>query len=110
MASGILSQMKILKCSDANRAKVIAESIAYLSKGGLIVYHTETCYGAGVDAANRTATLKLVSFKGQRRSKPNALAVSDRTMASHYVSINATSNHLYLTFLPAPRTVEIRSH
>src|SRR3989344_189982 len=109
MASGILSQMKILKCSDANRAKVIAESIACLSKGGLIVYPTETCYGAGVDAANRTATLKLLSFKGQRGSKPIALAVSDRTMASHYVSINATADHLYRTFLPGPLTVVSRS-
>jgi len=42
-----------LKISEENEKKIIQTAVDVLSKGGLVIYPTETCYGVGVDATNQ---------------------------------------------------------
>lgn len=51
---------------------------AYLKRGGLIAYPTESCYGLGCDPANRAAVLRLLKLK--RRPQRKGLIL----IASHY--------------------------
>lgn len=76
-----------------------------LKKGGLVVYPTETVYGAGVDATNQKAVAKLLEYKARPAGKPLSIAVADKKMASEYVEVNKTAENIYANFLPGPITV-----
>lgn len=97
--------MKIINLKKQNLEKVISQAIDVLKKGGLVIYPTETCYGAGVDATNPKAVQKLLNYKGKRAGKAISIAVSDQKMASNYVQINKTAKNLYDNFLPGPLTI-----
>ncbi len=80
-------------------------AVEALEKGQLIFMATETVYIAAVDATNEEAVKKLVSFKNRPFGKPFSVGVTDITMASEYVVLNATAKDLYKRFLPGPVTV-----
>jgi L-threonylcarbamoyladenylate synthase len=42
---------------------------AYLKRGGLIAYPTESCYGLGCDPNNRSAVLRILKLKQRPQSK-----------------------------------------
>lgn len=93
--------MQIISVSDP---QAITLALAALSRGELVIYPTETCYGIAVDATNHVAVTKLLSYKGDRHRQV-AIAVSDRSMAEKYVSLNEMASNLYQEFLPGPITL-----
>lgn len=93
--------MKIVKC-DENSIKI---ALDVLAKGGLIIYPTETMYGAGVDATNAKALEKLTEYKNRPLGKPYSIAVKDIDMAKNYANLNSTAINLFKEFLPGPLTV-----
>ena len=97
--------MKILNLKITPEPKVISQVVKALRRGGLIVYPTETVYGAGVDANNPAAVKKLGEYKSRPFGKPYSVAVSDQEMAEKYAELNATAKKLYCQFLPGPLTV-----
>lgn len=97
--------MKIIKLSASNHMQVIAKAAAALKNNGLVIFPTETCYGAGVLATSQPAVDKLLAYKTRREGKPLSIAVSDKKMASKYVAINTSASNLYQNFLPGPLTV-----
>ncbi|PIR99197.1 threonylcarbamoyl-AMP synthase [Candidatus Collierbacteria bacterium CG10_big_fil_rev_8_21_14_0_10_44_9] len=82
----------------------ITKACASLSRGELVIYPTETCYGIAADATNPSAVSRLLKYKGDRHRQV-AIAVSDRFMAQKYVSLNEMASNLYQEFLPGPITV-----
>ena len=101
--------MKVIKLDKTNHREATLQAVKILKTGGLIIYPTETCYGAGVDATNPKAINKLLSYKTFRQGKPISIAVSDQTMASNYVTPNTSAKNLYKKFLPGPLTVISKS-
>ncbi len=101
--------MQIIKLTKANQFQVIKQAIQVLKKNGLIIYPTDTCYGAGVDPTSSVGVDKLYVFKGQRRTKPVSIAVADQVMAQKYVNLNQTAKFFYRHFLPGPYTIISRS-
>jgi L-threonylcarbamoyladenylate synthase len=97
--------MQHLKLSDRDQTQVINQALKTFKTGGLVIYPTETCYGAGVDATNQKAVDKLLSYKSRREGKPLSVAVSNQAMAAQYVKLNSTAKNLYCKFLPGPLTV-----
>ena len=97
--------MRILDLKKETFNRILKETVKVLEKGGLIIYPTETCYGAGVDATNKKAVEKLLQYKSNRKGKAVSVAVADREMAQKYVKINKTALNLYQNFLPGPLTV-----
>lgn len=97
--------MQILSLIDTPIEKVIATTCAVLSAGGLVIFPTETTYGAGVDATNQAAVDKLLAYKSRREGKPLSIAVISQEMAEAYVELNEQARTLYAQFLPGPVTV-----
>lgn len=54
-----------------------AELRAYLTRGGLIAYPTESCYGLGCDPRNERALRRLIALKGRDAGK-GLLLIADR--------------------------------
>ncbi len=88
---------------------VIQETVAVLQAGGLVLFPTETTYGAGVDATNQTAVDKLLAYKSRREGKPLSIMVANEDMAREFVEINEQAQKLYEQFLPGPVTVVSKS-
>lgn len=101
--------MQILKLTPKNYHHIINQAVTVLKNAGLVIYPTETCYGAGVDATSQTAVDKLLRYKTKRQGKPLSIAVANQTMAAKYVSLNPTAKNLYQKFLPGPLTVISKS-
>jgi len=85
--------------------QTIDQAVATLKAGGLVIFPTETVYGAGVDATNPAAVEKLLAFKSRREGKPLSIAVTDQEMAEEFVELNDSAKKLYKRFLPGPVTV-----
>lgn len=63
---------------------------AYLRRGGLIAYPTESCYGLGCDPDNRTAVLRLLKLKQRPQRKGLiVIAASYRQVARYLRPLNA---------------------
>lgn len=101
--------MRIVQLAKANQKEIIEEVVSVLRNGGLIIYPTETCYGVGVDATNKSAVEKLLKYKQRPEGKAVSIAVSNIEMAKNYVEINETAKNLYTNFLPGPLTVISKS-
>ncbi len=97
--------MKVISLKSVSEPEIISQAVKILRLGGLVIYPTETVYGAGVDAANPKAVAKLSKFKSRPFGKPYSVAVADQKMAEKYVELNATAKNLYRAFLPGPLTV-----
>jgi len=97
--------MKIIDLQTTPTAEILDQSCACLAAGGLLIYPTETVYGAGVDATNQAAVDKLLKYKSRREGKPLSIAVNSQKMAEKYVEINEQAQQFYDQFLPGPYTI-----
>jgi len=97
--------MQVLNTETVSRPQLVKKAVEVLEKSGIIIFPTETCYGAGVDATNKRAVAKLLQYKGGRANKPISVAVADLEMAQKFVRINSIARHLYRNLLPGPLTV-----
>ncbi len=101
--------MKTMDINKTPEKEVIDAAIKILNQGGLVIFPTETVYGAGVDATNPEAVSKLLAYKSRREGKPLSIAVPDQESAAKYVEINDQAQKLYQNFLPGPVTVVSQS-
>ncbi len=97
--------MQILNTKTTNSKEVIKKTIEVLNRGGLIIFPTETTYGAGVDATNQKAVNKLLKYKSRREGKPLSIAVANKQQAQKYIKINKQAENIINQFLPGPVTV-----
>lgn len=95
----------MVSTSQLSESQVVTEAVACLQAGGLVIFPTETTYGAGVDATNPEAVAKLLAYKARREGKPLSIAVTSEAMAAEYVELNDSARRLYARFLPGPVTV-----
>ncbi|EKE13128.1 MAG: hypothetical protein ACD_13C00093G0042 [uncultured bacterium] len=98
--------MRIIKAD--KKRNFLDEIIDVLKSGGLVIYPTETLYGAGVDATNASAVQKLTAYKNRPLGKPYSIAVQDIKMAEKYGNINKSAKKLFDEFLPGPLTIIVR--
>ncbi len=97
--------MKRIQIASIPTSDLLSQTIAVLKSGGLILFPTETTYGAGVDATQPKAVNKLLAYKSRREGKPLSIAVANQEMAEQYVILNEQARTLYRQFLPGPLTV-----
>ncbi|MCB9813360.1 MAG: threonylcarbamoyl-AMP synthase [Pseudomonadales bacterium] len=97
--------MKIIDIKKTSTKEIISNCIEVLNSGGLIIFPTETTYGAGVDATNPRAVDKILAYKSRREGKPLSVALSNKETTSEYIYINDQANALIDQFLPGPMTV-----
>lgn len=63
----------------------IANSLACLLPGGVILYPTDTIWGLGCDAANADAIKKIYQLKKREEKKSLIILVNDENMIREYV-------------------------
>lgn len=63
-----------------------AELRAYLERGGVIAYPTESCFGLGCDPMNRKAVEKILRLKGRGAAKGLILIAANRRQLRPYAS------------------------
>ena len=86
----------------------IHESIKVLQSGGLVIFPSDTVYGALVDSTNKKAVAKLIGFKSRPLGKPISVFVSDFEMMNQYISLGRNQT-LLEKLLPGPFTVILES-
>ena len=72
-----------------NQTEIIAEALAVLRDGGLILYPTDTVWGIGCDATNPAAVAKVFALKRRPDSKSLVLLASDLDMVARYIKVIA---------------------
>jgi L-threonylcarbamoyladenylate synthase len=63
----------------------LKSSLETLSKGGIILYPTDTVWGLGCDAVNRSAVEKIFTIKSRSESKSMIILVDSEGMLERYV-------------------------
>jgi L-threonylcarbamoyladenylate synthase len=98
--------VRILNCTDPETLPAaLAQAVAVLQGGGVVVYPTETVYGLGVDATNPDAVQRLLQIKDRPAGKAISVLVANPDAADRYVLRNNQARTLYQQFLPGPLTV-----
>lgn len=59
--------------------------VAYLKRGGVIAYPTESCYGLGCDPRNRRAVQRILRLKQRPQKKGLILIASDYSQVAPYI-------------------------
>lgn len=88
---------------------ILRVATAYLRRGGLFVYPTETAYAIGCDATNARAVAAIFRLKGRERRKPLPLIVASRAMAERYAQFTPLARRLAKRYWPGPLTLVLRS-
>jgi len=98
--------MKILKINAKN---VFMEVTKTLKKGGLVIFPSDTVYGALVDATNNDAVKKLIAFKNRPPGKAISVFVRDFRMLEEYVCLNHKQKSVLQQILPGCFTIILKS-
>lgn len=85
----------------------LEEAAAFIKKGGIVAFPTETVYGLGVDAFNQEAVQALFQVKGRPSDNPLIIHVSKMEMVYHLISsrIDEKVQRVLDVFWPGPLTV-----
>jgi L-threonylcarbamoyladenylate synthase len=86
----------------------IEKAIEVLTKGGVVVYPTDTAYGLAVDATNLSAVKKLYALKGRDFKKPiHVIVPSTDLLTVPYYSLGRQALKLIDRFWPGPLTIVV---
>ena len=95
----------LLKVNPINpQSRLIQQAVDILTKGGIVVYPTDTHYGIGCDILNKRAIERIYQLKQRHKSKPFSFICSGLKNISDYAKV---SNYAYKTMrrlLPGPYT------
>lgn len=93
--------MRVLKAEES----IIAEVIDILSKGGIIIYPTETLYGIGVKYDNREGLKKIFDLKRRSRDKTILLIVNPNHLDLLVAQIPSLAKKFIEKYWPGPLTM-----
>lgn len=79
--------------------------LATLSKSGVLLHPTETCYGLAVDIFQQQALEKLYAIKQMKEDKPVSIMVKNLEQAERYGVFNDLARRLAQQFWPGPLTI-----
>jgi L-threonylcarbamoyladenylate synthase len=77
---------------------------AWLKRGGVIAYPTESCYGLGCDPMNRRAVGKILHLKGRGAAKGLILIAANRRQLRPYANRSAIESAWQKGRWPGPVT------
>lgn len=100
--------MKIIKLNSGNIDQTIYNTIEVLKSTGLVIFPSDTVYGLLVDATNKEAVEKLITFKNRPAGKPISVFTSLKSM-DQLVEVNMDQHKIFKEILPGPFTVILPS-
>lgn len=97
---------KIIKISaNSIDLQAIREAALIINDGGLVAFPTETVYGLGAAATDKTAAQKIYSAKGRPSDNPLIIHIADASDAEKYACTSPLYYKLAKAFMPGPLTV-----
>jgi L-threonylcarbamoyladenylate synthase len=79
---------------------------AYLARGGLVAYPTESCYGLGCDPRNAVAVNRLLRLKGRPKSKGLILVAADFSQLKPFLApVPPSLQARFKSWWPGPCTL-----
>ena len=87
----------------------IKEAASILKEGGILAFPTETVYGLGVIASNKSSFDNLVKVKQRSPEKPFTLMCCNITQAVRYCEVNVGSIAVMKHFFPGSLTVLLKA-
>ena len=100
--------MKIISVSGPDERGGVKEALKALKRGGLVIYPTDTLYGLGCNALDKSAVERLSKAKRRPASNPLPIAVNGIEMMKQYAEISDTAERLVKAFLPGALTVVLK--
>lgn len=100
--------MKIINLNQ-DLSKVNNQVVEILKIGGLVIYPSDTVYGALVDATNKQAVEKLIKFKNRPPGKAISVFVSGWKMMEELVEMDQRQREILKEILPGCFTVVLKS-
>ena len=94
--------MQILKATESN----ILTASQIVTRGGLIVYPTDTVYGLGCDPFNIEAVTRVFKVKGER-DKPLPILVSEVESVKKIAFLSERAKRIAARFWPGPLTLVV---
>ena len=85
--------------------EALADAVALLAGGELVVIPTETVYGLAADACNGRAVAKIFEAKNRPQFNPLIAHVAERSMARSIAQFSDLSERLAEQFWPGPLTL-----
>jgi len=80
-----------------------------LAQGELLVFPTETVYGLGVDAENKSAVARMYATKGRPSNHPVIIHISSKELVSYWASeIPNYASEFMDKFWPGPMTLLLK--
>jgi L-threonylcarbamoyladenylate synthase len=87
----------------------VAQAADVLRRGGLVAFPTETVYGLGAAAFNRSAVARIFEVKGRPPDNPLIVHVSSREMLESVAgAVPDVAGRLIDAFWPGPLTLVLR--
>jgi len=83
----------------------LADAVAALRRGEVIVYPTDTLLGLGALATDRGAVAKLARAKGRSSAQPVSICVSSLEEVERYARVSTAARRFVRRHLPGPFTV-----
>jgi len=83
----------------------IARAAAFLRRGGLVAFPTETVYGLGADATDGEATARIFEAKGRPTINPLIVHVQDLAQARLLARFDSMAERLAASFWPGALTL-----
>ncbi len=93
---------EVIKAQDPDSGKIAADA---LTRGGVIVYPTETLYGIAAAALDERAVDRVFRIKGRPKNMPIPLLVKDIDMLATVVEVNDRAFALAANFWPGALTL-----
>ncbi len=85
----------------------LAAAVRALARGGVLLYPTETVYGFGCDAGDRSACARIAALKGWPAPRPMLVLVRDLEGAEAVGEVTPVARALAEAFWPGPLTLVI---
>src|SRR3990167_6935535 len=101
--------MNIIQLTLKNSEEIIGETVKVLKSGWLVIFPSDTVYGALVDATSRAAVEKLIAFKNRPAGKPISIFLPFFKSVSSQVKIDKKQKKILKAILPGPFTVILDS-
>tara|TARA_Y100000310_G_scaffold344704_1_gene458906 strand:+ start:6270 stop:6860 length:591 start_codon:yes stop_codon:yes gene_type:complete len=101
--------MQIWDVSLQNKHEIAKNAAAFLKKGKVLVFPTDTVYGLVADATNRKAVQKIFQIKGRKQGKPLPIFVNSITMAKTLAKVSSLQEKYMRKVWPGKVTLVLES-
>lgn len=92
----------------AENERILQKAADIIKSGGLVAFPTETVYGLGANALDKSAAEKIYSAKGRPSNNPLIIHLANALDADRYAYVNESFTLLSKAFMPGPVTAILK--